>query len=262
VYPTVHTCEACGNHNFSQRNFGTEKIEEFLEEEFPKAKIARMDIDSVRGKQAHDNLIQLFEEGRIDILVGTQMVVKGLDFDNVNLVGILDADSILSFADFRVNERAFQLMEQVSGRAGRKEERGKVMIQVANTKHPVLSFVQQHNYQLLYQYEIEGRQKFFYPPYSRIILLTFRHKFKEVAGAAAQRFAEAMKKEFGKFLVGPAEPVVNRIRNQYLMELLLKLPKDSHVINACKKMIQEQTAILHNDKKFRSVVIIADVDTM
>lgn len=262
VYPPVHTCQACGNHHFTQRNFGTEKIEEFLEEVFPSAKIARMDIDSVRGKQAHDNLIQLFEQQRIDILVGTQMVVKGLDFDNVNLVGILDADSILSFADFRVNERAFQLMEQVSGRAGRKDAQGKVMIQVANTRHPVLDFVKQHNYQLLYHYEIEGRQKFFYPPYSRVILLTFRHKFKEVATGAAQQFANVMKKDFGKFLAGPAEPVVNRIRNQYLMELLLKLPKDTSIINACKKMIQEQTAILHNEKKYRSVIIIPDVDTM
>lgn len=262
VYPPVINCGACGNHSFTQRNFGTEKIEEFLEDEFPKAKIARMDIDSVRGKQAHDNLIQQFEQQRINILVGTQMVVKGLDFENVNLVGILDADSILSFADFRVNERAFQLMEQVSGRSGRKDEQGKVMIQVANTKHPVLSFVQQHNYKLLFDYEIDGRQRFFYPPYSRIILLTFRHKFKEVAAGAAQYFAQAMKKDFGKFLVGPAEPVVNRIRNQYLMEILLKLPKDAHILTACKKMIQEQTAVLHNDKKFRSVVVIPDVDVM
>lgn len=262
VYPTVHTCQACGNHHFSQRNFGTEKIEEFLEEEFPHAKIARMDIDSVRGKQAHDNLIQQFEQQRVNILVGTQMVVKGLDFENVNLVGILDADSILSFADFRVNERAFQLMEQVSGRSGRKDEQGRVMIQVANTKHPVLNFVQQHNYKMLYDYEIDGRQRFFYPPYSRIILLTFRHKFKEVATAAAKFFAEAMKKDFGKFIVGPAEPVVNRIRNQYLMELLFKLPKDTPVINACKKMIQEQTAIIHNNKKLRSVVVIPDVDVI
>ncbi|HET9055958.1 MAG TPA: primosomal protein N' [Chitinophagaceae bacterium] len=262
VYPTVNTCQACGSHNFLQRNFGTEKIEEFLEEEFPNAKIARMDIDSVRGKQAHDSLIQQFEQQRINILVGTQMVVKGLDFDNVNLVGIIDADSILNFADFRVNERAFQLMEQVSGRAGRKEAQGKVMIQVTNTKHPVLSFVQQHNYQMLYQYEIDGRQRFFYPPFSRIVLLTFRHKFKEVAAAAAQHFADAMKKQFGKFLMGPAEPVVNRIRNQYLMELLIKLPKEASVIHACKKMILEQTAVLHNDKRFRSVVIIPDADAM
>ncbi len=120
TYPPVITCAACGSHSFKEKNFGTEKIEEMLQETFPKAKVARMDIDTVRGKNAHDVLIQQFEQRRIDILAGTQMVVKGLDFDNVDLVGILDADGLLHFADFRVNERGFQLMEQVSGRAGRK----------------------------------------------------------------------------------------------------------------------------------------------
>jgi primosomal protein N' (replication factor Y) len=245
-----------------QRNFGTERIEEQLEELFPKARIARMDIDSVRGKTAHDTLIRLFEQQRIDILVGTQMVVKGLDFEQVNLVGILDADSLLSFADFRVNERAFQLMEQVSGRAGRKDNEGKVLIQVANTRHPVLEYVRAHDYPLFFQQEIEVRKQFFYPPYSRIILITFKHKIKEVAESAAHLVANNMKKDLGKYLVGPAEPVVSRIRNQYLMELLLKLPKDTQTIQLAKQIIQQQTAILHNDKKFRSVVIIPDVDAV
>ncbi len=262
TYPPVNTCAACGNHQFVQRNFGTERIEEYLEEIFPKAKVARMDIDSVRGKSAHDNLIQLFEQQRISILVGTQMVVKGLDFENVDLVGILDADSILSFADFRVNERAFQLMEQVSGRAGRKDGVGKVLIQVANTKHPVLAYVQAHDYKTFFQYELEGRQRFFYPPYSRIIMITFKHKIKEVAESAAQLFAMNLHKDFGKFIIGPAEPAVSRVRNQYLMEVLLKLPKDGHTISFAKQAIQQQTAILQNNKKFRSVVIIADVDAV
>ncbi|MBX3254219.1 MAG: primosomal protein N' [Chitinophagaceae bacterium] len=262
VYPQVNTCMACGNHDFVQRNFGTEKIEEQLEEDFPEAKIARMDIDSVRGKQAHDSLIQLFEQKRIDILVGTQMVVKGLDFEHVNLVGILDADSILSFADFRVNERAFQLMEQVSGRAGRKDGDGNVLIQVANTRHPVLYFVQQHDYASLFKYEIEAREKFFYPPFSRIILLTFRHKLKEVVTEAAGYFAAVLQKSFGKYIVGPAEPVVNRIRNQYLMEILIKLPKDTAMIKECKSFIKEQVAIFHQQKKFKSVVVVPDVDVV
>jgi len=262
VYPPAYSCLACGSTNFNQRNFGTERIEEQLEEIFPKARIARMDIDSVRGKQAHDNLIQLFEQQRIDILVGTQMVVKGLDFENVILVGILDADSLLSFADFRVNERAFQLMEQVSGRAGRKDIQGQVMIQVANTKHPVLQYVQQHDYKLFYKNEIEGRQQFFYPPFSRFILITFKHKIKEVADAASKYFAEGLKKDFGKWLLGPAEPVVNRIRNQYLMELSIKLPKETRLMNQCRQLIHEQVAYMHNDKRFRSVVIITDVDSM
>ncbi|HXB90632.1 MAG TPA: helicase-related protein, partial [Puia sp.] len=236
------------------------RIEEYLEEIFPKARVARMDVDSVRGKTAHDSLIQQFEQQRIDILVGTQMVVKGLDFEHVSLVGILDADSILSFADFRVNERAFQLMEQVSGRAGRRDGQGKVLVQVANTGHPVLGYVQAHDYKLFFQQEIVARQQFFYPPFSRIIQVTFRHRDKEVVGSAANLFANNLKTDFGKYLVGPAEPVITRVRNQYLMELMLKLPKDAKTISFAKHVTQQQTVILHNHPKFRSVVIIPDVD--
>src|SRR6185436_4850454 len=167
-------------------------IEEMLEEEFPKLKVARMDVDSVKGKTAHDSLIKLFEQQRIDVLVGTQMVVKGLDFDNVNLVGILDADGLLSFADFRVNEKAFQLMEQVSGRAGRKDKQGKVLVQTAQVNHPVLQFVRQHDYKGMYELELENRRQFFYPPYSRIIRLTVKHKLKEVADEAAERLGAVL----------------------------------------------------------------------
>jgi len=262
VYPPVNTCAACGNHKFVQRNFGTERIEEYLEEVFPKARVARMDIDSVRGKTAHDSLIQQFEQQRVDILVGTQMVVKGLDFDNVNLVGILDGDSILNFADFRVNERAFQLMEQVSGRAGRKGDQGIVLIQVSNIAHPILAYVKAHDYKLFFEHELAHRQAFGYPPYTRVIQVTFRHKDKDIVGSAAQFFANNLKKEFGPYLVGPAEPVIARIRNQYLMELMLKLPKGGHTINFAKQVIQQQTAIVQNNQKWRSVVIIPDVDAI
>ena len=260
TYPKVITCLACGSDRFMQKNFGTERIEEQLEEVFEKARIARMDIDSVRGKQAHDNLIQLFEQGKIDILVGTQMVVKGLDFGNVQLVGILDADSLLSFADFRVNERAFQLMEQVSGRAGRREGRGQVLIQVSNTKHPVLEYVRNHDYRQFFNHELESRKRFFYPPFSRIIMITFRHKMKDVVDAAANKFADSLNPGFGQYIVGPAEPVVSRVRNQYLMELMFKLPKDHTIIPECKKEIMNQSAILRSEKHFKSVSIIPDVD--
>ena len=260
VYSIVNTCAVCGNHQFIQKNFGTEKIEEHLEEIFPKARVARMDIDAVRGKHAHDNLIQQFEQRRIDILVGTQMVVKGLDFEHVNLVGILDADSLLNFVDFRVNERAFQLMEQVSGRAGRKSEKGRVLTQVSNTRHPVLQFVQQHNYKAFFEFEIEGRERFFYPPFSRLILLSFRHKQKETATNAAMQFASLLHGSLGKYIIGPTEPVISRIRNQFRMELLLKLPKDSAFINRAKSLIRQQIAVLQQQKAFRPVVIILDVD--
>jgi primosomal protein N' (replication factor Y) len=261
TYPPVQTCMACGNHDFVQRNFGTEKIEEQLQEIFPDFKIARMDVDSVKGKHAHDALIQQFEQRRIDILVGTQMVVKGLDFDNVDLVGVLDADGLLSFAEFRVNERAFQLMEQVSGRAGRKEA-GKVLIQTMNPAHPILQFVQQHNYKGMFAEELVKRKQFSYPPFTRLILLTFKHKIKEVVESAALYFANSLKNKYGDYIVGPAEPVVNRIRNQFLIELLLKLPRDSKLITQCKKDLLEQVAILHNENRYKSVMIVPDVDVV
>jgi primosomal protein N' (replication factor Y) len=262
TYPPVISCPNCGNHHFMQKNFGTEKIEEQLEEIFPDARIARMDMDTVRGKNAHDVLIQQFEQQKIDILVGTQMVVKGLDFDHVDLVGILDADGLLHFADFRVNERAFQLMEQVSGRAGRKTETGKVMVQTSQPEHPVLQFVQQHDYKKMFTEEIEKRKQFFYPPFSRIIHLQFKHKIKDIVERAAQQFAGSLINKYGRYLVGPAEPVVNRIRNQYLMELLLKLPRDTKAIIQCKNELLEQIAILHQHNSFRSVTVVADVDAI
>jgi primosomal protein N' (replication factor Y) (superfamily II helicase) len=259
-YPPVNTCAACGNHEFIQRNFGTEKIEEELEELFPEAFVARMDVDSVKGKTAHDMLIKQFEQQRVNILVGTQMVVKGLDFDHVDLVGILDADSLLNFSEFRVNERAFQLMEQVSGRAGRKDGKGKVLIQVANTQHPVLKYVISHDFKAFYNQELAARQQFFYPPFSRIIRISFKHKMQNIVHDAASLFALQLHKEFEKYLTGPGEPVIARIRNQYIMELMLKLPKNGSTIASAKWAIQQQRAILQNDRKFRSVTIIADID--
>src|SRR5689334_9839928 len=260
TYPPIMICPACGNHHFMQRNFGTEKIEEQLLEEFPDHKIARMDVDTVRGKNAHDVLIQQFEQRKIDVLVGTQMVVKGLDFDNVELVGILDADSLLHFADFRVNERAFQLMEQVSGRAGRKDGKGLVMIQTMNPAHPVLTLVARHDYIGMYLEEIEKRKQFAYPPFTRIIHFVFRHKERDVVMAGATAFAEALQTAFGNYIVGPAEPVINRVRSMYLMELLLKLPRDSQLITKCKSDILKTISNLHADKRFSKMIIVPDVD--
>jgi primosomal protein N' (replication factor Y) len=260
-YPKLITCPACGSNNWLEKNFGTEKIEEQLEEEFPKHRIARMDVDSIRGKSAHDNLIKLFEQHRFDILVGTQMVVKGLDFDKVSLVGILDADGLLSFADFRVNERAFQLMEQVSGRAGRKGKQGTVIIQATNVKHPVLQLVQQHDYKQFYSIEIENRKEFFYPPYSRVVLLTLKHKDKTVVENAADKLAALLRQDLKDYIVGPAAPVINRIRNQYLMEILIKLPKEHGMSGTYKKVIRNHINLLNSEKSFKSVMVMVDVDT-
>jgi len=261
TYPKITECPACGTVNWMEKNFGTEKIEEMIEQEFPKLKVARMDVDSVRGKSAHDNLIKLFEQQRIDVLVGTQMVVKGLDFEKVSLVGILDADGLLSFADFRVNERAFQLMEQVSGRAGRKDEQGKVLIQATQVNHPILKFVEQHDYKKMYEFEINNRQQFFYPPFSRVIEITLKHKVKEAVEEAANKLGLALQKDLNNFVVGPAAPVVARVRNQYLMELLIKLPLDMKMIRQYKQVIRNQFNLIQAEKQFKSVVMIADVDS-
>jgi primosomal protein N' (replication factor Y) (superfamily II helicase) len=260
TYPKLVECPACGSVNWMEKNFGTEKIEELIEAAFPSMRVARMDVDSVRGKNAHDSLIKLFEEQRIDILVGTQMLVKGLDFEKVGLVGILDADGLLSFADFRVNERAFQLMEQVSGRAGRKDVQGKVLIQATQVNHLVLKFVQQHDYKNMYAFELENRRQFFYPPFSRIIKITLKHKSKEMVDDAARRLTDALQKELNNFVVGPAAPVVGRVRNQYLMELLIKLPLDMKQIQQYKKVIRNHFNLLLSQKQFKSVAMIADVD--
>lgn len=261
-YPPVSACQACGSNKLVQRNFGTEKIEEVLETELQDVQVGRMDYDTIRNKNAHDVLIQQFEQKKIDVLVGTQMVVKGLDFDNVDLVGILDADALLHFADFRVNERAFQLMEQVSGRAGRKDGKGRVMIQTMNPAHPVLQHVAHHDFLTMYNEEIEKRKQFFYPPFSRIIQIQFRNKERDVVVDAAHSFAKALDVAYGKFIVGPAEPVVNRVRNMFLMEMLLKLPRDSQLIAKCKADILKEFTNLHNEKRFKKVIAVPDVDAM
>ena len=259
TYPKIVSCPACGSVNWMEKNFGTEKVEEELTDYFPTNRVARMDVDAVKGKNAHDTLIKLFEQHRIDILAGTQMVVKGLDFENVSLVGVLDADGLLNFADFRVNERAFQLMEQVSGRAGRKSERGLVLIQASKTDHPVLLFVQQHDFLRFYEFEMEMRKQFFYPPFSRLIRIVLKHMHKETVMNAADVLGASLAKDF-KNLIGPAAPLVNRVRNRYLMEILIKLQQDAAYLQVQKKVISNQIDLLRSEKKFRSISVIADVD--
>ncbi len=259
-YPYIYTCAACGSQTLVPKNFGTEKIEEDLQQLFPTARIARMDMDAIRSKDSHNKMIQLLEQREIDILVGTQMVVKGLDFENVNLVGVLSADSLLSFPDFRVNERAFQLMEQVSGRSGRKEGQGKVIIQANNTRHPVLQFVTDHDYKAMYHREIAEREQFGYPPFFRLLKITLRHKKQPTVEQAALILGNWLKPLLGAQLVGPAAPVVSRVRGFYLQEMLIKLPRDTKKITQVKQMLKEYFSQLLIEKQFRSIVITPDVD--
>ena len=259
-YPRPLACVACGNGNWQERNFGTERVEEEILSHFPSVRVARMDVDSVRGKTAHDTLINAFEKRELDILVGTQMVVKGLDFDHVSLVGILDADGLLGFADFRVNERAFQLMEQVSGRSGRKGAQGRVVVQTTQPGHPVLQFVQNHDYKGFFAFEMEGRRRFGYPPYTRLVKVTFKHKEKNRAEDAANSVVNGLSAELGRYIIGPAEPVVSRIRQQYHIEFILKLPREAGLHERARRMLHQQQLVLQNDRVFRSVVVQSDAD--
>jgi primosomal protein N' (replication factor Y) len=261
-YPMAARCIACGHHTFTQRNFGTELIEEELQKLFPSARIARMDVDAIRGKKAHEHLVRQFEQGQIDILVGTQMVVKGLDVDRVDLVGILDADGLLHFTDFRVHERAFQLMEQVSGRAGRKKQTGEVIVQTSQPEHPVLQFVIAHNYRAFFAEEISKRKEFFYPPFSKLIMISFRHASESISMRAAQFFAASFAPKYGVYQTGPAPAVVARVRNQYRTELLLKLPRTSSMLQQCKLDIKDQIAALHRQPTFSTVQVVVDVDVI
>ena len=259
-YPLVQRCHACGHDQFGQRSFGTERIEEQLQLHFPKARIARMDVDTVKGKQAHDQLIQQFEAGEVDILVGTQMVVKGLDFDRVDLVGILDADGLMHFADFRASERAFQLMEQVSGRAGRKQANGQVLVQTSDPEHPILKWVAAHDYIGFYEAELKKRQAFGYPPFSRMIRVLFRYKQQSVVEQAAQAWAKAMGATWQARMIGPAEPMIARIRDQYRMEVWLKLPRSAKSIAEAKGKIISSIYQFRKEKSLARVDVVIDVD--
>ncbi len=262
TYPIALTCAACGNQNFMQKNFGTEQLQEKLEQLLPDIRIARMDTDSVRGKNSHDNLIKQFEQQKIQVLAGTQMVVKGLDFDHVGLVGIPDGDAILHFSDFRVNERAFQLIEQVSGRAGRKGEKGRVVIQLQDITPPLLPLLAQHDYDGFFNAELESRRLFFYPPYSRIIVIQCRNINKATAHLAMQTLCNWLAVKYEKYLVGPAEPPVSRIRNQYIAECMLKLPKQQRVLHECKQyLLQGKIEMLHQPS-FKNTSVIIDVDAV
>lgn len=261
-YPVVKTCVQCGKQDFQQRNFGTEQLQEILDTLLPDATVGRMDTDSVKGKHSHDHIIRQFEDGKIQVLTGTQMVVKGLDFDNVGMVGIPDADGILHFSDFRVNERAFQLIEQVSGRAGRKDEAGRVLIQLNDTAHPLLPYLQQHDYVGFYKWEIENRKLFEYPPFTRLILLKTRHRDKTTSRRAMEYLCSYLSTYYVNYLIGPAEPPIGRVRNLYIWECMLKLPAQAALLQAAKSHIKNAVSLMTAQDHFKRVWVQVDVDVI
>ncbi len=258
------TCPACGSTKVKTIGFGTEKLEDQLQIFFPDSKILRMDLDTTRAKNAYQQIIQEFETGEIDILVGTQMITKGLDFDNVSLVGIFDADRLIRFPDFRATERSFQMLTQVSGRAGRRAGRqGTVLIQTANPQQSILQKIIQNDYIGLYDEEIQERQNFNYPPFCRLIKLTVRHTDKRISQQAAERLAAELTDALGSSRVlGPEEPLIERIRNQFLFDILIKLERDKVNVKAVKAYIQERINDILTDKGLRQVSIVADVDCL
>lgn len=253
-------CPACGDRNLTIRGFGTEKIEDELQIYLPDAKIARMDYDTVRTKHAHARIINDFEEKRIDILVGTQMVTKGLDFDNVGIVGVLSADQLMSFPDFRSTERGFQLMTQVSGRAGRKKKRGKVIIQAFNVAHPVLGEVIKNDYDRFFEREVEERKLFSYPPFQRLIKITLKHKDPRLLNEGTKIFAKILKDKLGYRMIGPAVPGIPRVRGQFLLEIFLKMEKDNQWLAYAKRLIIEAKYHLQGTKGFSGIRVNVDVD--
>lgn len=259
-YNRVVQCPQCGLQRVSAKSFGTEKIEEELTRVFPNVKIGRLDWDVVKGKNAYANIIQDFEKGKVQILVGTQMVVKGLDFENVLLVGVLSADSILSFPDFRVNERAFQLLEQVAGRAGRKEEHGLVIIQAYNKTNPVLQDVVHHDYFSFYKKEIEFRKSLSYPPFVRFIKISARHLKETVAAMAIQDLVQIIQQESNVQINGPAPALISRIKNQFIFEAWIKTGGSLQQMNQLKQKILVAIKAVKSKKGNANVFIICDVD--
>jgi len=258
---TFKHCPQCGNMKITTRSFGTEKIEEELQRIFPKVRTARLDWDSVKGKNKMSQLLEDFTRGRIDILVGTQMVVKGLDFENVGLVGILSSDSLLSYPDFRVNERGFQLMEQVSGRAGRSDGKGRVVIQGYNVMHPVLQWVKDHDFRSFYHIESGNRQQFGYPPFSRMIKLTIKHRDTVKADQGARQLAQELHQQNKEIHIqGPAAALVSKVRNYYIQEIWLKLPNDPTFLQEAKGKIAIAINATLQKRGNSGLQIQADVD--
>lgn len=253
------TCGACGNGDLRMLGFGTEKLEEEVSQWFPEIKVQRMDLDTTRIRSSYQRIITDFESGEIQVLVGTQMVTKGLDFDRVSVVGVLNADRMMNFPDFRSMERSFQLMMQVAGRAGRRQKRGRVIIQTFTPDHWLLDLVRAGNYRALFDHEVRERHTYGYPPFVRMIRITVKHKEDEISGQAAARLAEMIKKLEPGQLLGPERPQVPRINNYFLRQILIKLHRNPGLAST-KAQILAATQALQREEGFKSVRVVLDVD--
>lgn len=251
-------CLVCGSPDMISRGFGTEKIEDDLKLLIPEARISRMDLETTRSKNSHIKVISDLEEKRTDILIGTQMVSKGLDFENVTLVGVMNADQLLHFPDFRAAERSFQLLSQVSGRAGRRNIKGKVIIQTSQPEHPVLVYAAQHNYVGFYEYELTHRKKFFYPPYTRIIKIQVRSKNESIGKQAAEDLGKMLRKNLSSWVLGPEKPIISKLHDYFIMQIMIKFPREKVDFIKMKKYISD--CIIQIQMEYKKVMVYADVD--
>ncbi len=255
----VNQCPACGDTAIQLKGYGTERVEDEVNLLFPDIVTQRFDANTTRTKSAFETIIKRFEDREIDVLIGTQMITKGLDFDHVRLVGILDADHSLNIPDFRAHERAFQMITQVGGRAGRREDQGQVLVQTFQPEHPVVLYAMEDDYRSLYHREINEREKFHYPPFFRLIHIQVRDKSYANAGKAVDYLVYLLKPLFGDRLLGPQEPYISKIRGLYLKSVLIKLPI-GHSTKGTKKQIWDQINRVRSDKAYRRTRIIVDVD--
>lgn len=258
-YKPPPKCKKCGSAKLSMLGFGTEKIEDHLPEFFPDVRVDRLDYDTTRSKNAYHEIITRFESREIDILVGTQMVTKGLDFDNVSLVGVMSADSMLNFPDFRANERSFQLLMQVSGRSGRKGKRGKVVIQTWQPYHYIIRKVIENDFKGMVKEELADRRQFKYPPYYRMITFVMRHRDRNVLDMRAAVMTKLLRQSFGDRILGPEYLPVARVKNRYQKQLILKLEK-SRSFKQAREIIRGHLDEFYREKSNRSVQIAIDVD--
>ena len=257
--PKMVSCIACGSETLDHKGFGTEQIELELKELFPDSRIARMDQDTTKRKHAHAKIIEALELQEIDILVGTQMLAKGLDFRHVSLVGVMNADNLLNFPDFRAHERSFQLLQQVAGRAGRTKKRGKVIIQTYNPYHQILQQVSINSFDEMYKQQMEDRYHFKYPPYYRMIKIVVKERSFQKMDKSSIWLAKALKIKLKENVLGPETPVVGRIRNMFITNILIKIPKNQSLPKT-KEYVNSIMRNFNSIKEFSSVRVIIDVD--
>ena len=261
TYQLPHKCPACEGTDLRNRGFGTEKIEDDIKILFPEAAVARMDLDTTRTRSAYERIIADFEQGKTDILIGTQMVSKGLDFDHVSVVGILNADTMLNYPDFRSYERAFQLMAQVAGRAGRKNKRGRVILQTKSIDHPIIAQVIHNDFDQMVAGQLAERQMFHYPPYYRLVYVYLKNRNEQLLDLMAQTMLGKLRAVFGNRVLGPDKPPVARIQTLFIRKIIVKIEYNAPMARARELLVQVQKEMVAEDR-FKSLIVYYDVDPM